>query len=177
MREMTFMDAAREGLAEEMARDPTMFVVGEGIGARGGNFSTTVGLYRALWRRAAARHADQRARLHRPVHRRGDDRRAAGGGFHVHRFRPRRLRRDGQPDGQDAVDERRPRSRCPSCCAAASASATRRRPSLRQLLPVLHAHSRLPGGRAQHARRRQGPAQDGHSLRRSGAVPGAREPC
>ena len=45
MREMTFTDAAREGLAEEMARDPAVFVVGEGIGARGGNFNTTVGLY------------------------------------------------------------------------------------------------------------------------------------
>jgi 2-oxoisovalerate dehydrogenase E1 component len=39
------MDAAREGLAEEMARDPAIFVVGEGIGVRGGNFNTTVGLY------------------------------------------------------------------------------------------------------------------------------------
>ncbi len=45
MREMSFVDAAREGLAEEMARDPRVFVVGEGIGARGGNFATTVGLY------------------------------------------------------------------------------------------------------------------------------------
>lgn len=45
MREMTFVDAAREGLAEEMARDPAIFVVGEGIGVRGGNFNTTVGLY------------------------------------------------------------------------------------------------------------------------------------
>ncbi len=42
---MTFVDAAREGLAEEMARDPAVFVVGEGIGARGGNFNTTVGLF------------------------------------------------------------------------------------------------------------------------------------
>src|SRR3712207_5139194 len=45
MREMTFTNAAREGLAEEMERDPSIFVVGEGIGARGGNFNTTVGLY------------------------------------------------------------------------------------------------------------------------------------
>jgi len=45
MREMTFTDAAREGLAEEMARDPMVFVVGEGIGVRGGNFNTTVGLF------------------------------------------------------------------------------------------------------------------------------------
>lgn len=45
MREMTYTDAAREGLSEEMARDPMIFVVGEGVGARGGNFNTTVGLY------------------------------------------------------------------------------------------------------------------------------------
>ena len=45
MRELTYTNAAREGLDEEMARDETVFVVGEGIGARGGNFNTTLGLY------------------------------------------------------------------------------------------------------------------------------------
>src|SRR5919201_6915310 len=45
MRELTYTAAAREGLAEEMARDPSIFVVGEGIGPRGGNFNTTLGLY------------------------------------------------------------------------------------------------------------------------------------
>jgi 2-oxoisovalerate dehydrogenase E1 component len=45
MRELSYIEAAREALAEEMARDPSIFVVGEGIGPRGGNFSTTVGLY------------------------------------------------------------------------------------------------------------------------------------
>jgi 2-oxoisovalerate dehydrogenase E1 component len=45
MREITFMEATREALAEAMANDPTIFVVGEGIGARGGNFNTTTGLY------------------------------------------------------------------------------------------------------------------------------------
>lgn len=45
MREITFTVAAREALAEEMARDPSIFVVGEGIGKRGGNFNTTLGLY------------------------------------------------------------------------------------------------------------------------------------
>jgi len=45
MREITYTAAAREGLDEEMARDPSIFVVGEGIGARGGNFNTTSGLY------------------------------------------------------------------------------------------------------------------------------------
>jgi len=45
MRELTFTAAAREGLSEEMARDPAVFVMGEGIGERGGNWATTVGLY------------------------------------------------------------------------------------------------------------------------------------
>jgi 2-oxoisovalerate dehydrogenase E1 component len=45
MREITYTTAAREGLDEEMARDPRIFVVGEGIGVRGGNFNTTLGLY------------------------------------------------------------------------------------------------------------------------------------
>jgi 2-oxoisovalerate dehydrogenase E1 component len=44
-REITFMQATLEGLAEEMARDPSIFVLGEGIGARGGNFKTTAGLF------------------------------------------------------------------------------------------------------------------------------------
>jgi 2-oxoisovalerate dehydrogenase E1 component len=45
MRELTFTEAAREALTEQMAIDPTIFVVGEGIGQRGGNFNTTLGLY------------------------------------------------------------------------------------------------------------------------------------
>src|SRR5438128_7696896 len=45
MRDLSFMEATLEGLSEEMARDPAIFVLGEGIGQRGGNFRTTVGLY------------------------------------------------------------------------------------------------------------------------------------
>lgn len=45
MREITLIEATREALAAAMAADPTVFVVGEGIGPRGGNFNTTAGLY------------------------------------------------------------------------------------------------------------------------------------
>ena len=45
MRELSFMDATREALTEEMESDNNIFVVGEGIGKRGGNFNTTSGLY------------------------------------------------------------------------------------------------------------------------------------
>jgi 2-oxoisovalerate dehydrogenase E1 component len=44
-REISFMQATLDGLSEEMARNPTIFVMGEGIGKRGGNFKTTAGLY------------------------------------------------------------------------------------------------------------------------------------
>ena len=37
MREITFMEATREVLAKAMERDPTIFVVGESIGAPGGD--------------------------------------------------------------------------------------------------------------------------------------------
>lgn len=45
MRELTYTAAAREALTEEMEKDASIFVVGEGIGPRGGNFNTTAGLY------------------------------------------------------------------------------------------------------------------------------------
>jgi 2-oxoisovalerate dehydrogenase E1 component len=45
MREITFMRATLEGLSEEMAKNPAIFVMGEGVGKRGGNFNTTSGLY------------------------------------------------------------------------------------------------------------------------------------
>ncbi len=44
-RTITFSEATLEALADEMARNPRIFVMGEGIGKRGGNFLTTKGLY------------------------------------------------------------------------------------------------------------------------------------
>ncbi|MFO0875816.1 MAG: dehydrogenase E1 component subunit alpha/beta [Gemmataceae bacterium] len=44
-RQISFMQATLEALTDEMARNPTIFVLGEGIGKRGGNFKTTAGLY------------------------------------------------------------------------------------------------------------------------------------
>jgi 2-oxoisovalerate dehydrogenase E1 component len=45
MRTISFSQATLEALDEEMARDERIFVVGEGIGPRGGNFNTTLGLF------------------------------------------------------------------------------------------------------------------------------------
>jgi 2-oxoisovalerate dehydrogenase E1 component beta subunit len=43
-RELTYLDAIREALFEEMRRDPTVFVLGEDVGAYGGAFGITKGL-------------------------------------------------------------------------------------------------------------------------------------
>ena len=44
-RMISFTQATHEALSEEMATNPQIFVMGEGIGVRGGNFMTTAGLY------------------------------------------------------------------------------------------------------------------------------------
>ena len=44
-RHITYMQATHEALSEEMAANDKIFVMGEGIGKRGGNFNSTVGLY------------------------------------------------------------------------------------------------------------------------------------
>ena len=44
MAEITYLEAIREALDEEMARDPNVFLMGEDIGAYGGAFKVTEGL-------------------------------------------------------------------------------------------------------------------------------------
>jgi 2-oxoisovalerate dehydrogenase E1 component len=44
-REVNFIKGTLEALEAEMARQPSIFVMGEGIGVRGGNFATTAGLF------------------------------------------------------------------------------------------------------------------------------------
>lgn len=44
-RELNFVAATLEALDHEMAKNPGIFVLGEGIGVRGGNFGTTAGLF------------------------------------------------------------------------------------------------------------------------------------
>src|SRR5213593_3714899 len=44
-KELTYLEAIREALVEEMRRDPRVFVLGEDVGAYGGAFGVTQGLY------------------------------------------------------------------------------------------------------------------------------------
>ncbi|NOZ20911.1 MAG: alpha-ketoacid dehydrogenase subunit beta [Planctomycetes bacterium] len=44
-REVTYLEAIRQALAEEMARDKSVFIIGEDVGAYGGAFGVTKGLF------------------------------------------------------------------------------------------------------------------------------------
>jgi len=44
-KELTYLEAIREALAEEMRRDPKVFVLGEDVGVYGGAFGATQGLF------------------------------------------------------------------------------------------------------------------------------------
>src|SRR4030081_3831691 len=45
MAELSFREAIAAGIAQEMARDETVYFIGEDIGAAGGVFKATVGLF------------------------------------------------------------------------------------------------------------------------------------
>ena len=91
MAELTMVEAIRQAMEEEMARDESVFVVGEDVGVRGGVFRATVGLYDkfgedrvidsrpseegAAIRRRRRRDADPRDPVFRRRHRRRVDRR------------------------------------------------------------------------------------------------------
>ena len=44
MAEIMYRDALRQALFEEMEKDPTVFIMGEGIAGRGGSYKVTEGL-------------------------------------------------------------------------------------------------------------------------------------
>jgi pyruvate/2-oxoglutarate/acetoin dehydrogenase E1 component len=46
LKKTTYVEAGVEALREEMARDETVFYIGQGIGPRGGNFAQTRGLWK-----------------------------------------------------------------------------------------------------------------------------------
>ena len=77
MREITLSQAVNEAIAEEMRRDPTVFLIGEDVAEAGTPFKVLSGLVEEFGTGPRARHADLGARLRRHRRRRRDDRRAA----------------------------------------------------------------------------------------------------
>ena len=113
MSELRFGQAINRALADAMAADPSVILLGEDVGAAGGSFGVTRGLQGKFGAAARARHADLRGDDRRRGRRRGDERAQAGGRDHVHGFRHARHGRAGQPGGQGALHVRRPSARVP----------------------------------------------------------------
>ena len=73
----TVREALRDAMAEEMRRDPDVFLMGEEVAEYQGAYKVSQGLLEEFGGRRVDRHADHRARLRRPRRRRRDGR-AAG---------------------------------------------------------------------------------------------------
>lgn len=160
MRELTFTAAAREALAEEMARDPSIFVVGEGIGPRR-QLRHHHRSVRSLRPDAPARHPDCRTRVHRHVHRRS--------GYYwfaaVVDFMFVDFILDGMGELINQVAKIQymssGRLKMPMVLRGSIGISVRfRHPSFRQLLPAVRQHSRLPRRRPQQPLRRQRTVQN-----------------
>ena len=54
MRTMTYRDALREAIREEMLRDERVFILGEDIAGYGGTYAVSKGLTRSLAKSACA---------------------------------------------------------------------------------------------------------------------------
>ena len=77
MADVTYREALRRALDEELARDERVFLMGEEIGRFEGSYKVTAGLWKKYGPQARARDADLRGGLRRRRHRRGDARPAA----------------------------------------------------------------------------------------------------
>ena len=162
MRKLTYRDAIREALREEIRRDDRVFIMGEDVAVAGGAFNVTEGLLAELRPGANLRHPAQRV-----GHRGGGggglpDGDAACGGGDVRRLHHDRHGCHRQPRRQDALHVRR-RGVGP----AGAPHGLRWRVALcgppqpeRGILA--HQRSRPHHPDARHPRRRQGPAEGGH---------------
>ena len=72
--ELTFGEAIREALAEEMRRDSTRVLIGEDVAEAGTPFKVVKGLVEEFGKDPRGRHADLGGRVHRPCRRRRDGR-------------------------------------------------------------------------------------------------------
>ena len=126
-----YREALNQALREEMARDESVFLMGEDIGVFHGAFKVTDGPARGVRREARARHADLREHDRRHGRRRGDGRAAAGRRADDDQLLAARAGPDRQPRRAHPLHVRRPgtgaagRSACRRAPATSSARRTR----------------------------------------------------
>ena len=160
VREITYRQALNEALAEEIARDPNVFLMGEEVAEYNGAYKVSQGLLDRFGADAHHRHPDQRERFCRPRHRRRHGRPAPDRRVHDLQLFVSRVRPDREQRAEHAHDVGRPvqhpdhlprpeRPRAPA----------RRDPFARHRVP-LRQRPRPENLHARHSARRQGFAQD-----------------
>ena len=110
--DVTYREALRRALDEELLRDERVFLMGEEIGASRAPTRSRPGCGRSTAREARARDADLRGGLRRRRHRRGDARPAAGRRDHDHQLHPRGDGHGREPRGQGLARCSAARSAC-----------------------------------------------------------------
>ena len=173
---MTVREALREAMSEEMRRDPDVFLMGEEVGQYQGAYKISPGHARRVRPAARDRHADHRARLHRPCRRRGLRRPQAHRRVHDlqlrhagdrpdHQFRRQDALHVGRPDGLLHRVPRRQRCRRP-----------RRRPAQPGLCRLVWPDPRPQGRDALHGGGCEGPDEGRHPRSQPGRLPRERNP-
>ena len=152
---MTYREALRLALREELARDERVFLMGEEVGVFDGAYKVTAGLLDEFGARPRARHADLRGGLRRRRRRRGDARRAPGRRDHDDQLPARRDGPGRQPRGQDRRDVRR-RGALP---AGDPHAQRRRQPAHRPALAVVRRLVRRTSRASRSSRPRRPPTR------------------
>jgi hypothetical protein len=102
-RELTFAQAIREALAEEMRRDKTVCIMGEDVAEAGTPFKVLSGLLEEFGKERVLDTPISEAGFTGLSRRRGDDRNASRGRHHVRRLHHADHGPDGQPGRQSAL--------------------------------------------------------------------------
>ena len=163
----SWLDAVRDGIAEEMRRDPAILYFGEGTGERGGTFAHTKGLW--------AEFGPQRM-VDTPISEQGFTGAAIGASATGARTIADLMFADfmfeaGRPDraagGKAPLHVERPDERADGGARRRRRRAQRRPASLRRLSSDVGARARPDRLPAVDAGRRQGPDEDRAARRRS----------
>ena len=173
---MTMREALRDAMAEEMRRDPDVFVMGEEVAEYQGAYKVTPGPAAGIRRQARDRHADHRAWLCRRRRRCGDGRPEADRRIHDLQFRHAGDGPDHQLGRQDALHVGRPDGLLDRVPRPERRRRPRRRPAQPGLFGLVLADSGPQGDRAVFGRRRQGPAEGRDPRSQSGDLPRKRNP-
>jgi hypothetical protein len=107
-RTLSFREALREAMVEEMERDPNIFLMGEEVGYYNGAYKVSEGHAREVRREARHRHADRGNGFRGCRHRGGDGRHAADHRVHDVELLARGVRSAREQRREAALHDERP---------------------------------------------------------------------